>query len=166
MRVARRVKETHPDRETSSSSGMPGRAESQGKRHDPGVRRREAPLRDDQRQQRRAAPGYLREAIAHFRDPSVGMVTHLVRGIGAKTLGARLENQHLNSFILPSVSLLDRMFSMPCVVGKSMLMRRDLDGMGGLGGVKDYPGGRLRSGGAVPEGGEEGGHLRIRPWTP
>ncbi|RJP22294.1 MAG: glycosyl transferase, partial [Deltaproteobacteria bacterium] len=85
------------------------------------------------------APGYLREAMAHFRDPSVGLVSHLVRGIGAKTLGARLENQHLNTFILPSVSLLDGMFGKPCVVGKSMLMRRaDLDAMGGLASVKDY----------------------------
>src|SRR3989304_4875817 len=42
-------------------------------------------------------------------------------------------------FVLPSVSLLDRMFGKPCVVGKSMLMRRaDLDAMGGLASVKDY----------------------------
>lgn len=33
------------------------------------------------------APRYLREAMAHFRDPSVGLVSHLVRGIGAKTWG-------------------------------------------------------------------------------
>ncbi len=83
--------------------------------------------------------GYLREAVSHFRDPVVGMVTHLVRGVGAKTLGARLESQHLNSFLLPSVCILDRMFSIPCVVGKSMLMRRsDLEALGGLRGVKDY----------------------------
>jgi ceramide glucosyltransferase len=83
--------------------------------------------------------GYLREAVSHFRDPEVGMVTHLVRGVGARTLGARLEGQHLNSFILPSVCFLDRVLSMPCVVGKSMLMRRsDLEALGGLRGVKDY----------------------------
>jgi len=140
LRVARRVKETHPEREIVVVVGncreglnpkvnnmMPGYA----------VARYPFVLISDSNVA--PAPGYLREAMARFRDPSVGLVSHLVRGIGAKTLGARLENQHLNTFILPSVSLLDRMFGMPCVVGKSMLMRRaDLDAMGGLASVKDY----------------------------
>lgn len=83
--------------------------------------------------------GYLREAIAHFRDPAVGLVNHLVRGVGGRSAGARLDNGHLNTFILGSVCLLDRMFGMPCVVGKSMLMRkRDLDALGGLHAVKNF----------------------------
>ncbi len=84
-------------------------------------------------------PGYLREAIAHFRDPAVGLVNHLVRGVGGRSSGSRLDNGHLNTFILGSICLLDRMFGMPCVVGKSMLMRkRDLDALGGLHAVKDF----------------------------
>jgi ceramide glucosyltransferase len=86
-----------------------------------------------------AGPGYLGEAIAHFRDPAVGLVNHLVRGIGGRSAGARLDNGHLNTFIMGSICLLDRMFGMPCVVGKSMLMRkRDLDALGGLHAVKDF----------------------------
>ncbi|MBE0569175.1 MAG: glycosyltransferase [Deltaproteobacteria bacterium] len=140
LRVARKVKEMHPRREISIviadcreglnpkvNNMIPGYA----------VARHPFVLISDSN----VAPGagYLREAMSHFRDPEVGMVTHLVRGVGAKTLGARLESQHLNSFILPSVCLLDRVFSMPCVVGKSMLMRRsDLEELGGLRGVKDF----------------------------
>jgi ceramide glucosyltransferase len=86
-----------------------------------------------------AGPGYLGEAIAHFRDPAVGLVNHLVRGIGGRSAGARLDNGHLNTFIMGSICLLDRMFGMPCVVGKSMLMsKRDLDALGGLHAVKDF----------------------------
>jgi ceramide glucosyltransferase len=119
LRVARRVKETHPEREIGVVVGD--------------CREGLNPKVNNM------MPGYLREAMAHFRDPSVGLVSHLIRGTGAKTLGARLENQHLNTFILPSVALLDRMFGMPCVVGKSILLRRsDLNAMGGLESVKDY----------------------------
>jgi ceramide glucosyltransferase len=86
-----------------------------------------------------AGPGYLREAIVHFRDPAVGLVNHLVRGVGGRSTGARLDNGHLNTFILGSICLLDRLFGLPCVVGKSMLMRkRDLDALGGLRAVKDF----------------------------
>jgi ceramide glucosyltransferase len=84
-------------------------------------------------------PGYLKEAIAHFQDPEVGLVNHLVRGVGGRSAGARLDNGHLNTFILGSICLVDRMFGRPCVVGKSMLMRkRDLDALGGLHAVKDF----------------------------
>lgn len=82
---------------------------------------------------------YLREAIAHFRDPAVGLVNHLVRGVGGRSSGAKLDNGHLNTFILGSICLLDRLFGLPCVVGKSMLMRkRDLDALGGLHAAKDF----------------------------
>ncbi|MEW6719631.1 MAG: ceramide glucosyltransferase [Thermodesulfobacteriota bacterium] len=140
LRVARKVKEMHPGREIrivasdcreglnpKVNNMIPGYAAA---KH-PFVLISDSNVAPD--------PGYLREAMSHFRDPRVGLVTHFVRGVGAKTLGARLEAQHLNSFILPSVSLLDRVFSMPCVVGKSMLMRRsDLEELGGLRGVKDF----------------------------
>ena len=140
LRVARKVKEMHPEREIvvvvgDCHAGLNPKVNNMM----PGYAAARYPFVLISDSNVAPAPGYLREAMAHFRDPSVGLVSHLVRGTGAKTLGARLENQHLNTFILPSVSLLDRMFGMPCVVGKSMLMRRaDLDAMGGLASVKDY----------------------------
>jgi ceramide glucosyltransferase len=81
---------------------------------------------------------YLTEIARHLQDPNVGLVTNLIRGTGGRTLGSLLENLHLNSFIVGSVCFLDRFLNMPCVVGKSMLMRKkDLEAIGGFPAVKD-----------------------------
>jgi ceramide glucosyltransferase len=81
---------------------------------------------------------YLREVIRHTADPSVGLVSNLIRGVGGRSIGAILENLHLNSFIMGSVSFLDRCLGMPCVIGKSMLMKKDdLEALGGLAAFKD-----------------------------
>jgi ceramide glucosyltransferase len=83
-------------------------------------------------------PDYLRSIAGRLADPSVGLVTNLIRGTGGRTVGSILENLHLNSFIVGSVCFLDRYLGMPCVIGKSMLMRkRDLEAIGGFEAVKD-----------------------------
>jgi ceramide glucosyltransferase len=140
LRVARKVKESHPDREIyivvgNCREGLNPKVNNMI----PGYAAAKYPFMLISDSNVAPDPSYLREAMSHFRDPDVGLVSHLVRGVGAKTLGARLESQHLNTFILPSVCLLDAMFSMPCVIGKSMLMRRsDFDALGGFRWVKDY----------------------------
>jgi ceramide glucosyltransferase len=76
--------------------------------------------------------------MRHTQDPSVGLVSNLIRGVGGRSIGALLENLHLNSFIIGSVSFLDRFIGMPCVIGKSMLMKKDdLLALGGLEAFKD-----------------------------
>jgi ceramide glucosyltransferase len=81
---------------------------------------------------------YLREITRQTTDPSVGLVSNLIRGVGGRSLGALFENLHLNSFIIGGVSFLDRFLGMPCVIGKSMLMKKaDLDALGGLAAFKD-----------------------------
>ncbi len=81
---------------------------------------------------------YLRETMRHTRDPSVGLVSNLIRGVGGRSIGAFMENLHLNSFIIGSVSFLDRFMGMPCVIGKSMLMKKDdLEALGGFVAFKD-----------------------------
>ncbi|MHB8844213.1 MAG: glycosyltransferase [Nitrospirota bacterium] len=81
---------------------------------------------------------YLAETMRHTQDPSVGLVSNLIRGVGGRSIGAVLENLHLNSFIIGSVSFLDRFLSMPCVIGKSMLMKKDdLQALGGFEAFKD-----------------------------
>ena len=81
---------------------------------------------------------YLREIVRHTEDPAVGLVSNVIRGVGGRNIGAILENLHLNSFILGSVSFLDRFLGMPCVIGKSMLMKKDdLEALGGLEAFKD-----------------------------
>jgi len=81
---------------------------------------------------------YLKETARHMRDPRVGLVTNIIRGIRGRSLGSLLENLHLNSFIIGSVCFLEQYLHMPCVIGKSMLMRkRDLEAIGGFNAVKD-----------------------------
>ena len=81
---------------------------------------------------------YLKSTVSPMNDPNVGLVSNLIEGVGGRTAGSVLENLHMNSFIMGSVCFLDRFLKLPCVVGKSMLMRKkDLEAIGGLHGVKD-----------------------------
>ena len=81
---------------------------------------------------------YLREIVKPISDPEVGLVSNLIKGVGGRSVGAVLENLHMNSFVLGSVCFLDKFLKMPCVIGKSMLMKReDLEEIGGLTAVKD-----------------------------
>jgi ceramide glucosyltransferase len=83
-------------------------------------------------------PDYLRTIVRPMNNPEVGLVCNLIKGIGGKTLGSIFENLHLNSFILGNICFLDKYLKIPCVVGKSMLMRKsDLEAIGGFGSVKD-----------------------------
>jgi ceramide glucosyltransferase len=83
-------------------------------------------------------PYYLRTIVKPMDSPEVGLVCNLIKGIGGKTIGSIFENLHLNSFILGNICFLDKYLRIPCVVGKSMLMRKsDLEAIGGLGSVKD-----------------------------
>ncbi|WP_333655849.1 ceramide glucosyltransferase [Dissulfurispira sp.] len=80
---------------------------------------------------------YLKEIVKHMKE-DVGLVSNVIRGIGGSTIGSIFENLHLNTFILGSVCFLDKFLKMPCVVGKSMLMRKnDLEAIGGFKAVKD-----------------------------
>jgi ceramide glucosyltransferase len=81
---------------------------------------------------------YLRKSVQLMADPKIGLVTNMIRGVGAKSIGSLFENLHLNSFILGNVCFLKKFLDIPCVVGKSMLMRRrDLEAIGGLRAFKD-----------------------------
>ena len=80
----------------------------------------------------RAHPEYLSAIAAEMADPNVGLVSSLIVGSGGHSLGAHCENLHLNTFVIAGVCLAD-LADMPCVVGKSMLMRRQqLTDLGGF----------------------------------
>ena len=99
---------------------------------------------------------YLRKNIQFLADPKVGLVTNLIRGVGAKTTGSLFENLHLNSFILGNVCFLKKFLNIPCVVGKSMFMRRlDLEAIGGLRAFKDVLAEDHFIGGKIRERGQE-----------
>lgn len=82
---------------------------------------------------------YLRDTVQHMEGGEVGLVSNLIRGIGARTIGSVFENLHLNTFILGGVCFLDKILKMPCVVGKSMLIRKEFfEEIGGFGAVKSH----------------------------
>lgn len=81
---------------------------------------------------------YLKHIVKHMSDPDVGLVSNIITGVGGRSIGSIFENLHLNSFVMGSVCFLDRFLKMPCVVGKSMLMKKtDLNAIGGLQAFKD-----------------------------
>ena len=86
----------------------------------------------------RVEPGYLAEIAARLEDPQVGLVTHLIAGVGERSEGALLENLHLSGGVATGIAAAKAIAGRDVVMGKSMALRRaDLDAMGGLEPVKD-----------------------------
>ena len=87
----------------------------------------------------RVEPRFLRKAVGFFSDPSVGLVSHLFRASGARTLASRIESLHLNGGLQAGTVAIARWLGTPCVVGKSILMSRSaLNAIGGFSAVRDY----------------------------
>ncbi len=78
-------------------------------------------------------PWHVREFAARLMQPGIGLVSSPIRGRGGRGLGARLESWQLNTFVMGGVAAAHRRLRLPCVVGKSMGLRRaDLDRLGGF----------------------------------
>jgi len=82
---------------------------------------------------------YLSDLVSLIQDPSVGIVTNLIRGKGNNSLGSILENLNLNFFVLGGTCFLYHFFRFAAVTGKSILMRRkDLEKIGGFSSVENF----------------------------
>lgn len=92
---------------------------------------------------------YLRRMATEMLEPGVGLVTSPFAGTGERTLGATLENLHLNGGVAAGVAVPTELLGHPVVVGKSMMFRRSvLARLGGLESVahvlaEDYVIGRM-----------------------
>lgn len=86
----------------------------------------------------RVHPAYLAGIAGLLEDPTVGLVTHAIAGVGEERLGSLLDNLHLAGTIAPGVVAAKRVAGTDFVVGKSMAFRRsDLAALGGFEAVKD-----------------------------
>ncbi len=86
----------------------------------------------------RVEPGYLAEIAALLEAEDVGLVTHLIAGVGEERLGSLMDHLHLAASIAPGVVGAKRFTRRDIVVGKSMALRRsDLRALGGFEAVKD-----------------------------
>jgi len=80
----------------------------------------------------RVEPDDVARTVAAFDDPRTGCVSNLFTGAGAESLGASIESLHLLSFVAPG-AVIAAAAGVPCVVGKSMAIRRDvLEAIGGF----------------------------------
>ena len=78
-------------------------------------------------------PGYVSDMVARACEPGVGLVTSLIRARSASGLGAALESLQLHTFVMGGVAAWCGLIGEPCVVGKSMMLRRsDLARIGGF----------------------------------
>jgi len=71
-------------------------------------------------------PNYLKENIKLMTLPKAGLVTSTIKGTGARNLGSILENLHINTLVAGSVFFVSNMLHYPVVIGKSMLLKREV----------------------------------------
>jgi ceramide glucosyltransferase len=85
----------------------------------------------------RVEPGDVESTLDAFDDPSVGCVSNVFTGMGARSFGAIVESLHLLTFVLPGTVLAEA-GGVPCVVGKSMALTRAAhDAIGGFAAFTD-----------------------------
>ncbi len=139
FRVVQKIKEKFPDREISVT--IEGCEEGRNPKVNnmlPAYRKARYPYLLISDSNVMVEPDYLKRIIQPMKDPRTGLVTNLIKGVGAKTLGSLFENLHLNSFVIGNICLLQKFLNIPCVIGKSMLIRKcDLEALGGLKAFKD-----------------------------
>ena len=85
----------------------------------------------------RVGPNDFARTLDSFDDPSVGCVSNVFTGMGARSFGAIVESLHLLTFVLPGTVLAEA-GGVPCVVGKSMALTRAAhDAIGGFNAFTD-----------------------------
>lgn len=83
----------------------------------------------------RVEPDDVAMTVRAFDDPLLGLVSNLFTGSGARSFGASIESLHLLSFVIPG-AVIAAVANVPCVVGKSMAIRRDV--LAAIGGFEAF----------------------------
>ncbi len=84
-------------------------------------------------------PGYLRAIAGCFREPEVGLVTCLYRGVSDKTLRSDLETIGIGTDFMPAVLVARRVEGLRFALGATMAVRRSaLADIGGFESLVDY----------------------------
>jgi ceramide glucosyltransferase len=87
----------------------------------------------------RVPTDYLRCVLAPFADSNIGMVTCLYRGVGAETLGSRLESIGTSTDFCPAVLAARQLQGVRFGLGSTMAFSRHaLDAIGGFEPLLDY----------------------------
>jgi ceramide glucosyltransferase len=87
----------------------------------------------------RVPPNYLKEVVAHFQDPKIGMVTCLYRASGAKNLPATLESLMIHLDFFPAVLVAEQLEGLRFGLGATMAVQRSaLSVIGGFESLGDY----------------------------
>jgi ceramide glucosyltransferase len=85
------------------------------------------------------APDYLRRVVAPLRDSNVGLVTCLYRGVGSRTLGARLEALGISTDFAAGVLAARQIEGVRFGLGSTLAFsRRALEVLGGFEPLVDY----------------------------
>lgn len=79
----------------------------------------------------------LTATVSDLDDSSVGVVSNLFVGDGARSFGAWIESTHLLTFVAAG-NTLAALANVPCLVGKSMAIRRDV--LNRIGGFEAFSG--------------------------
>jgi ceramide glucosyltransferase len=83
-------------------------------------------------------PDFLSRVMSEMQKPDTGLVVNLIVGVGERTLGAALENLHLNTYVLSTMCGARAILRHTCAIGKSMLFTRTALGRaGGFAGVRN-----------------------------
>jgi ceramide glucosyltransferase len=81
---------------------------------------------------------YVRTIVSELEAEGASLLSSLVSGVGERSLGAAMENLQLSAFVAPACCAAFVVGGVPCVIGKSMLLRKsELRSLGGLELVKD-----------------------------
>ncbi|HET6585611.1 MAG TPA: glycosyltransferase [Nannocystaceae bacterium] len=133
LAVALRLRAEHPDVDMAIVVGRPERARNPKVANLVGLAeaaKHELLLVSDSNV--RVGTDYLTAVVGELGEPGVGLVANVIAVRDEQGIGAAFEALQLNGFVASAVCGADELVRHPCVIGKSMLLRRcELEALGG-----------------------------------